>query len=101
MKNEMTQVLVLGMRKYDSFKDREGNEVKAGCTVTLGLPYSKEVENKRGYEFKTYTFRENIDEIFNRFKDKNFPFVGLMETRRENPFSSNIVIVDLQYYECE
>lgn len=99
MQSEKSQVLVLGMKKYDSFKDRQGNDISAGCTFTLGVPYSPNVDNKRGYEFKTYTFRENIDVMFNRFKDVKFPFVGLMISHRENAFSSNVIIDDLQYYE--
>lgn len=96
MQSEKSQVLVLGIKKYDSFNDRQGNEVKAGCTVTLGLPYSDTSDNKRGFEFKTYTFRENIDLIFNRFKDFNFPFVAIMISHRENAFSNNVIIEDLQ-----
>ena len=99
MQNDKSQVLVLGMKKYDSFKDRDGKEINAGCTFTLGVPYNSNLDNKRGYEFKTYTFRENIDLMFNRFKDCHFPFVGIMTSHRENAFSNNVIIDDLQSYE--
>lgn len=101
MQNDKSQVLVLGMKKYDSFKDREGKEISAGCSVTLGVPYNANSDNKRGYEFKTYTFRENVDVIFNRFKECRFPFVGVMISHRENAFSNNVIIDDLQLYENE
>lgn len=101
MQCDKSQVLVLGMKKYDSFTDREGKVISAGCTFILGIPFSLNVDNKRGYEFKTYTFKENINDMFDRFKDCHFPFVGVMTSHRENAFSQNIIIDDLEYYDID
>ena len=92
MKSEIEQVLLIGVRKYDTFNDRQGNEVKGGCTVTLGIPYSSDNENKFGFEIKTYTFRENIESYFYKLKDLKMPGLVAMTYHRDSAFSNNIII---------
>lgn len=99
MKNEREQVLLLGVQKYDSFTDRQGNTVNAGCIVTLGTPYPSGNDNKFGYEFRRYTFRDNIDYYFEKLKDISMPRVVSMEYHRESAFSNNIIIDDIDVLE--
>jgi len=99
MQNEREQVLLLGVRKYDSFVDNRGNTINAGCTVTLGTPYPVDNDNKFGYEFRQYTFRDNIDYYFNKLKILKMPSVVSMDYHRESAFSANIVIDDINSLE--
>lgn len=99
MKDEIEQVLLIGVRKYDTFTDRQGNEVKGGCSIAFGVPYALDNENKHGYEVRSYTFRDKIDYFFDKLKDYRFPIVVCMTYHRENAFSNNIIIDDIDSLE--
>lgn len=95
MKNEKEQVLLIGVRKYDSFQDRQGNTVNAGCSVTFGSAYPSGNDNKVGFEVRNYTFRDNIDAMFNKLKYCKIPSIVSIDYHRESAFSNNIIIDDI------
>lgn len=92
MENDVReQVLVVGVKVYDTFKDRDGNEIQGGCTVEYGLPYNSDNDRKLGYEVRKYTFRENKDQVFNLYKDMRFPCMSILTGHRENAFSNPVI----------
>ena len=95
MNSEKEQVLLIGVRKFDSFTDRQGNKIDAGCTVTFGTPYSDANSNKFGFEVKNYTFRDNIEYLFNKLSILKIPSTVSITCHRESAFSNNVIIDDI------
>ena len=85
------QILIFGVKYYDSFKDRDGNEVQGGCSVEYGLPYNPDNDYKLGFEVRKYTFREDYINVFNKFKNSKFPCFGYLIGHRENAFSNPVI----------
>lgn len=78
------QVMVFGVKKFNSFTNRETGEViDGGCTVWYGFPYSDRCDNKLGFDIQKFTFRKTKDDVYDQFDGCNFPVYAILEYHRE------------------